>query len=44
MEANNQIMFKKMDEDKKEERDRVDKKILENNIVLIEAFAKMLGK
>ncbi len=66
IEANNQILFKKMDEDKKEvfrkmdedkkevfrkmdevkkeERDLMDKKILENNIVLIDAFAKMLGK
>jgi mannitol-specific phosphotransferase system IIBC component len=55
IEANNQILFKKMDEDKKEvirkmdedkqeERDLMDKKILENNKVLIDAFAKMLGK
>ena len=44
IEANNQILFKKMDEVKKEERELMYKKILENNKVLIDAFAKMLGK
>jgi hypothetical protein len=56
IEANNQILFKKMDEETKEvlvevfgkmEEDKkevMDKKILENNKVLIDAFAKMLGK